>query len=99
MPPSGRNTRPHGARPLLATGATNRDIAHALALSVRTAEHHVASTLKKLGVDRRGPHPALTVGRRVAPSGGGPAVDRPAHQVDAPGGRIRPPDACYRSDT
>ncbi|WP_328666488.1 AAA family ATPase [Streptomyces sp. NBC_00322] len=38
---------------LLATGATNRDIAHALFLSPRTAEHHVASVLKKLGVTSR----------------------------------------------
>ncbi|MFF2213379.1 ATP-binding protein [Streptomyces antibioticus] len=37
---------------LLATGATNKDIAQALALSVRTAEHHVASVLKKLGTTR-----------------------------------------------
>ena len=37
---------------LLATGATNQDIARALALSTRTAEHHVADTLKKLGVTR-----------------------------------------------
>ncbi|MHA4772985.1 ATP-binding protein [Streptomyces sp. MSC1_001] len=39
---------------LLATGATNREIADALALSPRTAEHHVARTLKKLGVTRDG---------------------------------------------
>ncbi|WP_327372728.1 AAA family ATPase [Streptomyces sp. NBC_01216] len=37
---------------LLATGAANRDIARVLAISSRTAEHHVASTLKKLGVTR-----------------------------------------------
>ncbi|MFC9331074.1 ATP-binding protein [Kitasatospora sp. NPDC057015] len=37
---------------LLAAGATNQDIALALALSVRTAERHVANTLKKLGVTR-----------------------------------------------
>ena len=37
---------------LLATGATNQGIARALALSTRTAEHHVANTLKKLGVTR-----------------------------------------------
>ncbi|MGW7054146.1 helix-turn-helix transcriptional regulator [Streptomyces sp. NPDC054887] len=38
---------------LLATGATNQDIAAALFLSVRTVEHHVARTLKKLGVTHR----------------------------------------------
>ncbi|MEY9949874.1 AAA family ATPase [Kitasatospora sp. GAS1066B] len=38
---------------LLASGATNRDIAQALFLSPRTAEHHVASVLKKLGVTSR----------------------------------------------
>ncbi|MFF1870294.1 ATP-binding protein [Kitasatospora herbaricolor] len=37
---------------LLATGATNQDIANALALSLRTAEHHVASVLKKLDTTR-----------------------------------------------
>ncbi|WP_432066193.1 AAA family ATPase [Streptomyces sp. C10-9-1] len=37
---------------LLATGAGNRDIARVLAISSRTAEHHVASTLRKLGVPR-----------------------------------------------
>ncbi|MGV9268179.1 helix-turn-helix transcriptional regulator [Kitasatospora sp. NPDC003701] len=38
---------------LLAAGATNHEIAQALFLSVRTVEHHVAHTLKKLGVTRR----------------------------------------------
>ncbi|WJV51023.1 ATP-binding protein [Streptomyces flavofungini] len=38
---------------LLAEGASNRDIAQALCLSVRTVEHHVARTLKKLRVDTR----------------------------------------------
>ncbi|MER6399536.1 AAA family ATPase [Kitasatospora sp. NPDC001603] len=37
---------------LLGTGATNKDIARALALSVRTAEHHVASVLRKLDTTR-----------------------------------------------
>ncbi|GAA2001586.1 hypothetical protein GCM10009838_79260 [Catenulispora subtropica] len=37
---------------LLATGASNKDIAQALALSVRTAEHHVARVLKKLRTTR-----------------------------------------------
>ncbi|MFC9331029.1 ATP-binding protein [Kitasatospora sp. NPDC057015] len=45
---------------LLAAGATNQDIAQALALSVRTAERHVANTLKKLGVTRDRVHEALT---------------------------------------
>lgn len=38
---------------LLAEGASNRDIAQALCLSVRTVEHHVARTLKKLRVVNR----------------------------------------------
>ncbi|GGV48961.1 LuxR family transcriptional regulator [Kitasatospora herbaricolor] len=37
---------------LLATGATNKDIAQALSLSPRTVEHHVARTLKKLRTTR-----------------------------------------------
>ncbi|GAA4837555.1 ATP-binding protein [Kitasatospora terrestris] len=37
---------------LLADGASNQDIARTLALSPRTAEHHVANTLRKLGVPR-----------------------------------------------
>ncbi|GAA3012894.1 hypothetical protein GCM10020229_25260 [Kitasatospora albolonga] len=37
---------------LLATGASNQAIARVLGLSPRTAEHHVAHTLKKLGVRR-----------------------------------------------
>ncbi|GHH69108.1 LuxR family transcriptional regulator [Kitasatospora indigofera] len=46
---------------LLATGATNNDIAHALAISPRTVEQHVANTLKKLRTTRDnipGPHTA-----------------------------------------
>ncbi|MFG2716118.1 ATP-binding protein [Streptomyces goshikiensis] len=37
---------------LLAGGTSNQDIARALSLSVRTVEHHVARTLKKLGSTR-----------------------------------------------
>ncbi|WP_031498749.1 response regulator transcription factor [Streptomyces bicolor] len=46
---------------LLATGATNKDIARALYLSPRTAEHHVARVLKRLGItNRNAAHHALT---------------------------------------
>ncbi|MFJ1709920.1 ATP-binding protein, partial [Kitasatospora sp. NPDC088346] len=41
---------------LLTTGATNRDIARALSLSVPTVEHHVARTLKKLHTTRHDLH-------------------------------------------
>ncbi|WP_083977434.1 helix-turn-helix transcriptional regulator [Kitasatospora azatica] len=49
---------------LLAQGASNQDIARALFLSPRTVEHHVARTLKKLGVPREGVREVLV---RVAP--------------------------------
>ncbi|MGW4898134.1 ATP-binding protein [Kitasatospora sp. NPDC004240] len=39
---------------LLATGATNNDIAQALAISPRTVEQHVANTLRKLRTTRDG---------------------------------------------
>ncbi|RAG87283.1 LuxR family transcriptional regulator [Streptacidiphilus pinicola] len=45
---------------LLATGATNQDIAEALFVSPRTVEQHVASVLKKLGTTRRAVASALT---------------------------------------
>ncbi|MET9402142.1 helix-turn-helix transcriptional regulator [Kitasatospora sp. NPDC002965] len=37
---------------LLATGATHKDIANALFLSVRTVENHVSRVLAKLGTTR-----------------------------------------------
>jgi DNA-binding CsgD family transcriptional regulator/tetratricopeptide (TPR) repeat protein len=43
----------------LAAGATNQDIAQALSRSTRTVEHHVATTLSKLGAKRRGDVAAL----------------------------------------
>ncbi|WP_406304530.1 AAA family ATPase [Streptomyces sp. NBC_00885] len=46
---------------LLATGATNKDIAQALFLSPRTVEHHVAHVLKKLHITNRNDvHQALS---------------------------------------
>ncbi|WP_037825152.1 ATP-binding protein [Streptomyces sp. NRRL B-1347] len=54
---------------LLAEGASNRDIAQALCLSVRTVEHHVARTLKKLQVVNR----AEVAGALDAHLGDGPA--------------------------
>ncbi|MFJ1709499.1 helix-turn-helix transcriptional regulator [Kitasatospora sp. NPDC088346] len=48
--------REHQVVGLLTTGATNQDIARALSLSVRTVEHHVARTLKKLHTTRRDIH-------------------------------------------
>ncbi|MGW2542759.1 LuxR C-terminal-related transcriptional regulator, partial [Kitasatospora sp. NPDC001574] len=44
--------REEQVRDLLATGATNKDIADALFLSVRTVENHVAHVLAKLGTRR-----------------------------------------------
>jgi ATP/maltotriose-dependent transcriptional regulator MalT len=38
---------------LLATGRSNREIAEALVVSVRTAEHHIASIYAKIGARRR----------------------------------------------
>jgi len=49
---------------LLAGGFTNREIAAQLVISVRTAEHHVAHILRKLGApDRRA---AAAIVRRLA---------------------------------
>ncbi|MEU3050798.1 AAA family ATPase [Streptomyces sp. NPDC006984] len=45
--------REHEVAQLIATGATNRDIAQSLFLSPRTVEHHVANILRKLGATER----------------------------------------------
>lgn len=49
---------------LVARGATNEDIAHALFLSRRTVEQHIAHALKKLGATRRNVGEALRSSRR-----------------------------------
>ncbi|MFG2820013.1 ATP-binding protein [Kitasatospora sp. NPDC048365] len=49
---AGLSPRERQVAELLADGASNRHIAQALSLSPRTAEHHVAATLRKLGVTR-----------------------------------------------
>ncbi|MFJ1709155.1 ATP-binding protein [Kitasatospora sp. NPDC088346] len=64
-PPATRRPRSHAdelsprerqVADLLTTGASNQDIARALSLSVRTVEHHVAHTLKKLRTTRHDLH-------------------------------------------
>jgi DNA-binding CsgD family transcriptional regulator len=55
---------------LVAHGSTNREIADALVISVRTAEHHVEHILRKLGAPSRRAAAAIARGlasRRVVP--------------------------------
>ncbi|WP_344441649.1 helix-turn-helix transcriptional regulator [Kitasatospora nipponensis] len=56
--------REEQVRDLLADGASNKDLAAALFLSPRTAEHHVASVLRKLGTTRAGLARGEDPGRR-----------------------------------
>jgi DNA-binding NarL/FixJ family response regulator len=52
--PAGLTTRQLEVVALLVEGLTNAEIAERLVVSERTAEHHVAAVLRKLGVsDRR----------------------------------------------
>ncbi len=52
--PAGLTARQAEVLELLSEGLTNAEIAERLVVSERTAEHHVAAVLRKLGVsDRR----------------------------------------------
>jgi DNA-binding CsgD family transcriptional regulator/tetratricopeptide (TPR) repeat protein len=51
--PHGLTPRQHEVLGLLATGATNGQIAEALVLSAKTVDHHVSAVLAKLGVASR----------------------------------------------
>jgi DNA-binding CsgD family transcriptional regulator len=53
---------------LIAAGRTNREIADALVISVRTAEHHVANVYAKIGARGRSDAVAYAVGRGLAAS-------------------------------
>jgi DNA-binding NarL/FixJ family response regulator len=46
---------------LLAEGASNKEIAHALALSVHTVKFHVAALIEKLGARSRGEAVAIAI--------------------------------------
>ncbi len=51
--PAGLTTRQLEVLALLGDGRTNAEIADELFVSLRTAEHHVAAVLTKLGADSR----------------------------------------------
>jgi DNA-binding CsgD family transcriptional regulator/tetratricopeptide (TPR) repeat protein len=51
--PAGLTRRQAEVLELLATGATNAEIADRLVLSIRTVDHHVAAILERLGVSSR----------------------------------------------
>jgi DNA-binding NarL/FixJ family response regulator len=51
--PAGLTTRQLQVLALLAEGLTNAEIAERLVVSPRTAEHHVAAVLTKLGASTR----------------------------------------------
>jgi DNA-binding CsgD family transcriptional regulator/tetratricopeptide (TPR) repeat protein len=76
---------------LVARGFTNREIADALVISVKTASVHVSHILSKLGVPNR--REAAAVAHRLRPPSGLPAP-RSARAVNPPPrGTARPPSA------
>jgi len=64
--------------PLLALGLTNREIADRLVISVKTAEHHVAHILRKLGAPNRRKAAALAHGLLASPAAAPLTLVRPA---------------------
>jgi len=69
--PAGLTTRQLEVLTLLAAGLTNTEIAERLVVSQRTAEHHVAAVLTKLGVTTR-----REAARRAVELGLSPSPDR-----------------------
>jgi DNA-binding CsgD family transcriptional regulator/tetratricopeptide (TPR) repeat protein len=75
--PHGLTPRQHEVLGLLATGATNSQIAETLVLSAKTVDHHVSAVLAKLGVASR--QEAAAAARRLsagAAESRGPGVPR-----------------------
>jgi DNA-binding CsgD family transcriptional regulator len=66
--PHGLTPRQHEVLGLLATGATNGQIAEALVLSAKTVDHHVSAVLAKLGVASR--QEAAAAAHRLGVDGG-----------------------------
>jgi DNA-binding CsgD family transcriptional regulator len=56
---------------LVASGATNREVAARLSLSPRTVDHHLRNIFSQLGVRSRVELALLMNGDRTEPSGGG----------------------------
>jgi DNA-binding CsgD family transcriptional regulator len=54
---------------LIAEGLSNREIAEALVISPKTAEHHVGQVLAKVGAKRRSEAAALLAAGSIAPPG------------------------------
>ena len=77
----------------IASGATNRQIAHRLGVAERTARSHVSSVLAKLGVASR--TQAALVGRPARPDGLAPARLTPAKPQFLP--RLGRPDDCAKA--
>ena len=62
---AGLTARERRVARLVASGATNRQVAEALCLSTRTVESHLASVYRKLGLQRRGQLAALIAGTNI----------------------------------